>query len=98
MLSAVVAARATSMRTGFCKKASVSRVISGGIVAEKNSVCRVNGTSLQMRSMSGNEAHVEHAVGFVDDENFNAGEQQLAAFGEIEQPARRRDQTRRRRA
>ena len=29
------------------------RRISGGIVAVKNSVCRVNGTSLQMRSMSG---------------------------------------------
>ena len=31
----------------------MSLVISGGIVAEKNSVCRVNGISLQMRSMSG---------------------------------------------
>ncbi len=31
----------------------MSRVISGGMVAEKNSVWRVNGTSLQMRSMSG---------------------------------------------
>ena len=31
----------------------MSRVISGGIVAEKNSVCRVKGTSLKMRSMSG---------------------------------------------
>ena len=29
------------------------RRISGGIVAVKNSVCRVNGTSLQMRSISG---------------------------------------------
>ena len=32
---------------------SARRVISGGIVAEKNRVWRVNGTSLQMRSMSG---------------------------------------------
>jgi hypothetical protein len=30
-----------------------SRVISGGMVAEKNSVCRRGGSSLQMRSMSG---------------------------------------------
>ena len=40
----------------------------------------------------GNEAHVEHTVGLVDDENFDAGEQQLAAIEEVEQAARRRDQ------
>src|ERR1700722_16477540 len=46
-------ARETSTRTGLGRKASARRVISGGMVAEKNSVWRVNGTSLQMRSMSG---------------------------------------------
>ena len=40
----------------------------------------------------GDEAHVEHAVGFVDDEQFAAGEQQLAALGMVEQAAGRRDQ------
>ena len=35
----------------------------------------------------GNEAHVQHAVGFVDDQQFDAGEQQPAAFGVVEQPA-----------
>ena len=40
----------------------------------------------------GNEAHVQHAVGFVDDQQFNAGEQQPAALGMVEQPARGRDQ------
>ena len=35
----------------------------------------------------GNEAHVEHAVGFVDDQQFDAGEQQSAALGMVEQPA-----------
>ena len=40
----------------------------------------------------GNEAHVEHAVGLVDDEDLDAREQQLAAVEEVEQPARRRDQ------
>ncbi len=35
----------------------------------------------------GNEAHVQHAVGFVDDQQFNAGEQQSAALGMVEQPA-----------
>ena len=40
----------------------------------------------------GNEAHVEHAVGFVDDKQFDAGEQQAAALGMVEQPARCCDQ------
>ena len=35
----------------------------------------------------GNEAHVQHAVGFVDDQQFDAGEQQAAALGMVEQPA-----------
>ena len=35
----------------------------------------------------GNEAHIQHAVGFVDDQQFDAGEQQPAAFGVVEQPA-----------
>ena len=35
----------------------------------------------------GNEAHVQHAVGFVDDQQFDAGEQQSAAFGVVEQAA-----------
>ena len=40
----------------------------------------------------GNEAHVEHAVGFVDDKQFDAGEQQPAALGVVEQAAGRCDQ------
>ena len=39
-----------------------------------------------------NEAHVEHAVGFVDHQQFDAGEQQSAALGVVEQPARGCDQ------
>ena len=38
---------------GCAGRSWVIRVISGAIVAEKNSVWRVNGTSLKMRSMSG---------------------------------------------
>ena len=53
MFSAVVAGFDTSTRTGLCRKVSAMRWISGGMVAVKNSVCRVNGTSLPMRSMSG---------------------------------------------
>ena len=40
----------------------------------------------------GNEAHVEHAVGFVDDEQLDAGHQQPAALVMVEQAAGRRDQ------
>ena len=50
---AVVAGRATSTFTGLCRNWPVMRWISGGMVAVKNNVWRVNGTSLQMRSMSG---------------------------------------------
>ncbi len=39
-----------------------------------------------------NEAHVQHAVGFVDHQQLDAGEQQPAAFGMVEQPAGRCDQ------
>jgi len=40
----------------------------------------------------GNEAHIEHAVGFVDHENLHAGQEHLAASAMIEQPAWRCDQ------
>ena len=53
VVATVVAGRETSTFTGLCRNCSVMRRISGGMVAVKNSVWRVNGTSLQMRSMSG---------------------------------------------
>ena len=39
-----------------------------------------------------NEAHVEHAVGFVDHQQLDAGQQQPSALVMVEQAARRRDQ------
>ncbi len=39
-----------------------------------------------------NEPHVEHAVRLVDDEDFDAGQKQLAALEEIEEAAGRGDQ------
>ena len=53
MVVAAVAGLETSTRTGLCRKVSAMRWISDGMVAVKNSVWRVNGTSLPMRSMSG---------------------------------------------
>ena len=49
----VDAGGAASMRCGADKNRSANRVISGGMVAENNSVCRVKGTSPIMRSISG---------------------------------------------
>ena len=53
MVAAAVAGRVTSMRTGSLRKVSTRRLISDGMVAEKNSVCRRGGSSLQIFSMSG---------------------------------------------
>ena len=40
----------------------------------------------------GYEAHVEHPVGLVDDQDFHVAEQQHAAVEQVDQPPRRRDQ------
>ena len=40
----------------------------------------------------GDEAHVEHPVGLVDDHDLHAGQEQLAALEMVEQPAWRSDQ------
>ena len=53
MLALVVAGLATSIRTGSLRNCLVRRVISGGMVAEKNRVCFFGGVILKMRSMSG---------------------------------------------
>ena len=53
MVLAAVAGCATSMRAGSVRNWSTRRVISGGMVAEKNSVWRRGGSSLQIFSMSG---------------------------------------------
>ncbi len=40
----------------------------------------------------GDEAHVEHAVGLVDDEDFHRVQKELAAFAVVPSAAGRRDQ------
>ena len=50
---ATEAGRETAISFGLCRKASPRRRISGPMVAEKNSVCRVRGSSATMRSTSG---------------------------------------------
>ena len=68
------------------------RRISGGMVAVKNSVCRVNGTSLQMRSMSGMKPISSMRSASSITKQFDAVEQQPPAFEMVEQTAGRRDQ------
>ena len=62
------------------------------MVAENSRVCR---DLRQLRADFldvGDEAHVEHAVGFVDDQQVAAVEHDLAAAEQVHQPARRGDQ------
>ena len=88
MLSAVEAGRETSTRTGLCRNGLGQagdfrrhrRREEQGLPRERHQLA----DALDV----GNEAHVEHAVGFVDDEDLDAGQQQAAALGEIEQAAR----------
>ncbi len=68
------------------------RVISGGMVAEKNSVCRVNGIISQMRSISGMKPMSSIRSASSMTRISTPVEQKLAAFAVVEQTARRRDQ------
>ena len=52
----------------------------------------MKGSSLQMRSTSGNEAHVQHAVGFVDHQDIDLGQHQPSALEMVEQAAGGGDQ------
>ena len=88
----MVAGGAACTSTGLCRNWLVRRWISGGMVAEKNSVWRVIGRNLADALDIGNEAHVEHAVGFVDHQDLDAVQHQLATLDMVEQPARRGDQ------
>ena len=67
---------------------SASVAISGGMVAEKKSVCRFSGQLADDAPHVGEEAHVQHAVHFVEDEDFDVVEIDGALLHEIEQAAR----------
>ena len=88
----MVAGLETSIRSGLCRKASADaadfrrhrRGEEQGLPRERHQLADAFDV--------GDEAHVQHAVGFVDDQQFDAGEQQPAAFGVVEQAAGGRDQ------
>ena len=68
------------------------RRISGGMVAEKNRVWRGLGRRPDDTLDVRDEAHVEHAVGFVDHQDLEVVQQQPAALELVEQASRRGDQ------
>ncbi len=64
--------------------------ISGGIVAENISVCRSVGKRAQNAADVGEEAHVEHAIRFVEHQHLDGGEIDVVETHVVEQAARRR--------
>ena len=92
MVAAAVAGLATSTRTGLCRNAWVRRVISGRHCGGEEQRLACKWRQFENALDVGDEAHVEHAVGFVDDHDLHAGQEQLAAFEMIEQTPGRGDQ------
>ncbi len=92
MVVAAVAGREVSTLIGLCRNCSVMRRISGRHRGgEKQRLAR-EGNQFADAFDVGNEAHIQHAVGFVDHQQFDAGEQEAATFKMIEQAAGRCDQ------
>ena len=87
--STVVACGVTATRAGSRNIWSASRVISCGMVAEKNSVCRLLAQHGDDPLDVMDEAHVEHAVGFVQHQHLDLVEAQRALVDEIDQAAGR---------
>ena len=78
--------------SGLRRISAASLAITGGIVAENSSVCRAGrqpgDDPLDVRQ----EAHVEHAVGLVEDEGVDLVEARLVLPHVVEEPARRGDE------
>ncbi len=86
------AGRATSIDLGLVRNLSASFLIGAGMVAEKSK--RLPGLGQLGADFLdvGDEAHVEHPVRLVDDEQAAAVEHDLAAAEQVHQPPGRRDQ------
>ena len=68
------------------------RPTSPSSVAENSSVWRSSGVIRDDPVDDGLEAHVEHPVGLVEDEELDRVERDGAALDQVEQPARRGDE------
>ncbi len=78
-----------STDTGSFSRDCASLRISVEKVAEKSSVWRRLVTSADDLADVGQEAHVEHPVGLVEDEDLDLGQVDRALADVVEQPARR---------
>ena len=90
--STVEATGVTATLAGLCSIAPASSAMACGMVAEKNSVWRLAGQLGDDLADVVDEAHVEHAVGFVEHQKLDLVEPQGVAVDEVEQPAGRGDQ------
>ena len=81
--------RATSTFAGSFWNCEASLRISSENVAEKSSVCRAAGMQRDDPLDVRDEAHVEHAVGFVEDQDLDLAEVHGLLADEVEQAARR---------
>ena len=77
--------------TGFFVNDRIKSWIGRGIVAEKKTVCRSARRLLQDRADVVEEAHVEHAVGLVQDDHLHLVQDQRAAVEVVHDAARRAD-------
>ena len=80
------------MCTGSCSVSPATRMTSGVIVAEKSRFWRLLGKQGQDALHVGPEAHVEHAVGLVEDEHLDVREVAVALAAQVEQAARGGDE------
>ena len=65
--------------------------MSSGIVAEKSSVWRSSGTARTIWSNLRRKTHVEHAVGFIQNQRVNGAQIDGAVLQVVDQTARRGD-------
>ena len=92
ILSAVLVGGETSTRSGWCSMSPTSLTTSSGMVAENSIDWRFFGSIDNDAAHVLDEAHVEHAVGFVDDQRRYAVETDMLLLDEVEQAARRGDE------
>ncbi len=78
---------ATSTVSGLVRNSPARRRISSEKVAEKSSVWRLAGMLADDLADVGDEAHVEHPVGLVQDEDLDLGEVDAALADVVEQAA-----------
>ena len=87
-VSAAVPWRATSIVSGSLRIEPARRLMSSLNVAENSSVCLRFEQQVEDPADVGHEAHVQHPVRLVEDEDLDLAEVGRALADEVEQPAR----------